>query len=126
MENQNKQLSKERSLKTILIVGSEPGVSTAVAEQFGAKGFSIALVAKNSDRLAAGVAALKANGIAAAAFQADAGKAPSIRSAVANVRAEPGPITIMHWNASGGSEARDPLSAEPAAVLSDLLVSALI
>jgi NAD(P)-dependent dehydrogenase (short-subunit alcohol dehydrogenase family) len=126
MESKNKQLSKESSRKTILIVGFGPDFSTAVAEKFGAEGFLIALVARNLDRLAAGVAAPKAKGIAAAAFQANAGKPPSIRSAVANVRAELGPITVMLWNAFGGSEVRDPLSAEPAAVLSDLVVSASI
>lgn len=40
--------------KTIVVVGFGPGISTAVAEKFGAEGFSIALIARNEKRLAAG------------------------------------------------------------------------
>lgn len=68
--------------KTIVVVGFGPGNSTAVAEKFGTEGFSVALVGRNEDRLAAGVSALKARGIAAAAFPADAAanSALSLRS----------------------------------------------
>lgn len=41
--------------KTIVIVGFGPSTSTAVAEKFGTEGFSVALVGRNKDRLAAGV-----------------------------------------------------------------------
>ena len=40
--------------KTIVVVGFGPGISTAVADKFGAEGFSVALVARNEARLAAG------------------------------------------------------------------------
>jgi NADP-dependent 3-hydroxy acid dehydrogenase YdfG len=102
--------------KTILIVGFGPGVSTAVAERFGAAGFSVGLVARNVDRLAMGVAALKAKGVVAAAFAADAADPASIGSAVAKARAELGPLTVIHWNAFSGSEAGDLLAVEPSAV----------
>ena len=36
--------------KTIVVVGFGPGISTAVAEKFGAEGFSVGLVARNSTR----------------------------------------------------------------------------
>ena len=64
--------------KTI-VVGFGPGISNAVAEKFGAEGFSVALVARNEERLAAGVSALKAKGVATAAFPANAGDSASIR-----------------------------------------------
>jgi NAD(P)-dependent dehydrogenase (short-subunit alcohol dehydrogenase family) len=102
--------------KTIVIVGFGPGNSTAVAEKFGTEGFSVALVGRNEDRLAAGVSALKARGIAAAAFQADAADPAAIGAAIRNVRAELGPIAAIHWNASGGAEAGDLLTADPAAL----------
>jgi NADP-dependent 3-hydroxy acid dehydrogenase YdfG len=102
--------------KTILIVGFGPGVSTAVAERFGAAGFSVGLVARNVDRLAMGVAALKAKDVVAAAFAADAADPASIGSAVAKARAELGPLTVIHWNAFSGSEAGDLLAVEPSAV----------
>lgn len=101
--------------RTIVVVGFGPGNSTAVAEKFGSEGFSVALVGRNQERLAAGVSALNGRGIAAAAFPADATDPVAIAAAIRNVRAQLGPITAIHWNASGGSEAGDLLTAEPAA-----------
>jgi NADP-dependent 3-hydroxy acid dehydrogenase YdfG len=100
----------------MVIVGFGPGNSTAVAEKFGTEGFSIALVGRNEDRLAAGVSALKARGVAAAAFPADAADPAAIVAAIHKVRAELGPISAIHWNAFGGTEAGDLLTADPAAL----------
>jgi len=102
--------------KTIVVVGFGPGISTAVAEKFGAEGFSVALVARSEERLAAGVLALKAKGVAAAAFAADASDPAAMRKAIGRVRAELGPIAAIHWNAYSGSDVRDLLTADPAAV----------
>jgi NAD(P)-dependent dehydrogenase (short-subunit alcohol dehydrogenase family) len=102
--------------KTIVVVGFGPGNSAAVAEKFGTEGFSVALVSRNQERLASGVAALKDRGIAAAAFPADATDPAAIGAAIRNVRVELGPITAIHWNAYGGTEAGDLLTADPAAV----------
>jgi short-subunit dehydrogenase len=104
--------------KTILVVGFGPGISTAVAEKFGSSGFSVALVARNEDRLAAGVKALKAKGIEAAAFAADAGDPTSIRAAVGKARAALGPIAVIEWTAYGGAEAGDLLTSDAATVRS--------
>jgi NADP-dependent 3-hydroxy acid dehydrogenase YdfG len=102
--------------KTILVVGFGPGISTAVAEKFGASGFSVALVGRTGERLAAGVTALKAKGIEAAAFTADAADPDAIRAAVGKARAALGPITVIHWNAYGGAAAGDLATADAAAV----------
>ncbi len=102
--------------KSIVIVGFGPGISTAVAEKFGKQGFSVALVARNQQRLNDGVAALKANGINAAAFVADAGDAAQIRGAIAKARAAFDNITAIHWNAYSGSGIDDILTADTAAV----------
>lgn len=114
--------------KTIMIVGFGPGTATAVAEKFGTNGFSVALIGRNQDRLTAGAAALKAQGIDAYAFPGDAADPESIRSAVRNVRSKLGPITVLHWNAYGGTDAGDLLTAEPAAVekLFDVAVFGLL
>jgi short-subunit dehydrogenase len=58
--------------KTIIIVGFGPGVSTAIAEKFGGERFSVALIARSQARLTAGVEALKAKGITAAAYPREA------------------------------------------------------
>lgn len=102
--------------KIIVIVGFGPGNSGAVAEKFGAEGFSVAIVGRNADRLAAGVSALKARGITAAAFPADAADTASIQAAIRKIRTEFGSITAIHWNAVGGTEAGDLLVADSAAL----------
>jgi short-subunit dehydrogenase len=102
--------------KTILVVGFGPGISTAVAQRFGSSGFSVALVARHPERLAAGVESLKASGITAAAFPADAGDPAAIRAVVGRARAALGPITVVHWNAYGGAEAGDFLTTDAASV----------
>jgi len=102
--------------KSIVVVGYGPGISSAVAERFGAEGFDVALVARSEARLAAGVDALKAKGVAATAIVADASDPGSIRAAIAKARAAFGPITAIHWNAYGGGEVGDLLGADPASV----------
>jgi NADP-dependent 3-hydroxy acid dehydrogenase YdfG len=102
--------------KTIVVVGFGPGVSTAVAEKFGAEGFVVALVARSADRLAAGVAALEAKAVKAVAITADAGDPASIAGAVRQAHAALGPVSVLHWNAFSGSDVGDLLAAEPAAV----------
>jgi NAD(P)-dependent dehydrogenase (short-subunit alcohol dehydrogenase family) len=116
LDGTNRFVKRAAMSKIIVIVGFGPGNSTAVAEKFGTKGFSVALVGRNEDRLVAGVSALKARGIAAAAFRADAADPTAIGAAIRQVRAELGPITAIHWNAFGGTEAGDLLTADPAAL----------
>jgi NADP-dependent 3-hydroxy acid dehydrogenase YdfG len=98
--------------KTIIVVGFGPGISTGVAEKFGAEGFNVALVGRSQERLDAGAAALKAKGVTAAAFTADASNPTDIRAAIARVRAQFGSINAVHWNAYGGFEAGDLLAAD--------------
>ena len=88
--------------KTIIVCGYGPGISDAVAKKFGAEGFSVALVARSADKLAAGVAALEAKGVKAAAFPADLGDPKAVKAMVAKVRATLGPVTVLHWNAYAG------------------------
>jgi NAD(P)-dependent dehydrogenase (short-subunit alcohol dehydrogenase family) len=90
-----------RMTKTIIVAGYGPGISNAVAERFGAEGFSVALVARNAERLAQGEKALVAKGVRARAFPADLGKPDAVRAMVAKVREAFGPITVVHWNAYG-------------------------
>jgi NADP-dependent 3-hydroxy acid dehydrogenase YdfG len=103
--------------KVIIVVGFGPGVSSAVAEKFGAEGFAVALAARTEARLAAGVEALRAKGVKAIACPADAADPTSIRAAVVKARAELGPITAIHWNAYGGGMAGDLIATDPASAL---------
>jgi NADP-dependent 3-hydroxy acid dehydrogenase YdfG len=102
--------------KTIVVVGFGPGVSTAVAEKFGAEGYAVALVARTPGKLAAGATALADKGIACDVFPADASDPASIRRAIAAARDKLGPIAALHWNAYSGSDLGDLLTADPANV----------
>lgn len=97
--------------KTIIIAGYGPGISSGVAEKFGREGFSVALAARNVERLQAGVKALEAKGVKAAAFPTDLGKSSAVEALIGNVRNKLGPITALHWNAYTGG-AGDLLTAD--------------
>jgi NAD(P)-dependent dehydrogenase (short-subunit alcohol dehydrogenase family) len=110
--------------KTIVVAGYGPGVSAAVAEKFGAEGFQVALVGRSADKLAAGVKALVAKGVKAAAFPADLGDPAAVRAMVEKVRAGLGPISVIEWTAySPGNLAGDLLAASDAEVRSIFDVS---
>jgi NADP-dependent 3-hydroxy acid dehydrogenase YdfG len=103
--------------KTIVVSGFGPGISTAVAERFGKEGFSVALVARNADKLKAGVKALAAKDIRAAAFPTDLSDPAAIETLISKVRAELGPVTVLHWNAYG-NQGGNLLEAKPAEIRS--------
>jgi len=113
--------------KTIVICGYGSGISSAVAKRFGREKFQVALVARNQQRLAAGVAELEGSGIRAAAFRADLSQEAEVKSALQSARATLGSITVLHWNAYATS-AGDLLAADASATraLFDLPVIGLL
>lgn len=114
--------------KTIVVVGFGPGISTGVAEKFGAQGFSVALVGRSRERLDAGVAALKAKGITAGAFVADASDPAAIGAVIGDIRSTLGPIDALHWNAYGSGQGGDLTSAGVAEIrgVFDVAVTGLL
>jgi NAD(P)-dependent dehydrogenase (short-subunit alcohol dehydrogenase family) len=101
--------------KVIIVAGYGPGISKAVAQKFGAEGFTVALVARSADKVAAGVKALEDAGVKAAAFSANLGDPAAAREAVKKVRAALGPITVLQWTAYDGG-AGDLTTADAAAI----------
>jgi NAD(P)-dependent dehydrogenase (short-subunit alcohol dehydrogenase family) len=115
--------------RTILVAGYGPGISTAVAEKFGAEGFQVAIVGRNAEKLAAGAKALDAKGVKAAPFVADLGKPAAVREVVAKVHAALGPISVIEWTAyTPGNVAGDLLtaSAEDISSLFDIAIHGLL
>jgi NADP-dependent 3-hydroxy acid dehydrogenase YdfG len=86
--------------KTIVIVGYGPGISHAVAEKFGAEGFSVAIGARKPDALQAGAKRLEAKGIKVLAVPTDASDAKSVRAFIQEARSQLGGIDVLHWNAA--------------------------
>lgn len=83
--------------KTLIVAGFGPGISTAVAERFGKAGFQLALVARNADRLGAGVKSLEGKGMKAKAFPADLADPAQARAVVGKVRDAMGPVDAIAW-----------------------------
>src|SRR4051812_15607118 len=108
--------------KTVLLAGFGPGISTAVAQRFGQAGFQIALIARSTERLAAGVKSLENKGIVARSFTADLGDPSQARAVVGQVRKALGPIDAIVWTAYS-SAAGDALSAEAAELRSALEIA---
>jgi NADP-dependent 3-hydroxy acid dehydrogenase YdfG len=113
--------------KTIVVCGYGPGISSAVAEKFGGEDFQVALVARRAEKLEAGVAALKAKGVRAAAFPANLADPEAVHAVIGKVRAALGPITVLQWTAYDWG-ARDLLAADPAEVrgVLDIAVTSLL
>jgi NAD(P)-dependent dehydrogenase (short-subunit alcohol dehydrogenase family) len=95
----------------VLVCGHGPGISDAVARRFGRAGHSVALVARNAQRVTAAAAALVETGIDAKGFACDLSNVESVRALVAAVKDQLGPIAVVHYNAyaNGG----DLLAASP-------------
>ncbi len=110
--------------KTILVCGHGPGISDAVARRFGAEGFSVALVARNAERLEAAAAALSKAGVGAKAFPCDLADEHAVRAMVRDVRASLGAIHTLHWNAYTGG-AGDLLTADLAELRRTIEVAAV-
>jgi NAD(P)-dependent dehydrogenase (short-subunit alcohol dehydrogenase family) len=82
---------------TVVIVGAGPGLGLAIARRFARDGSSVALVARNGQRLAGMVEELRDAGGAGHAFVADAADPDALRSALDAVRVALGdPSVLVH------------------------------
>jgi len=104
------------TLSLMVVIGYGPGISHATAERFGRQGYSVALVARNGERVAKGVNQLKSIGIDARGYSADAQDPESIRSAVAKIRREMGPVSALLWTAFRSGDVKDLLATRPESV----------
>ena len=100
----------------MVVIGYGPGISHATAERFGRQGYSVALVARNGERVTKGVDHLKSIGIDARGYSADAQDPESIRSAVAKIRSEMGPVSALLWTAFRSGDVKDLLATRPESV----------
>jgi short-subunit dehydrogenase len=82
----------------VIVAGVGPGIGTSIARAFGAEGYAIALLARNSSRLAERHAEITAMGITAAPFIVDLADASATRHAVEHVRAWAGgdPASLVY------------------------------
>jgi NAD(P)-dependent dehydrogenase (short-subunit alcohol dehydrogenase family) len=113
--------------KTIIVCGHGPGISDAVANKFGGKGFQVALVARSADKLDKARGALQTRGVNAAAFPTDLTDPNAAKTLVKRVRDQLGPVTAVHWNAYANT-AGDMMAADATALRTvfDVSVTSLV
>jgi NAD(P)-dependent dehydrogenase (short-subunit alcohol dehydrogenase family) len=85
-------------MPTIAIVGAGPGMGLAIARVFGAKGFQVALLARNPDNLDKLVGELSAAGVTAAAFPADVMERDGLTQALHDAAAHFGGIEVLEYS----------------------------
>ncbi|MBP2326465.1 short-subunit dehydrogenase [Kibdelosporangium banguiense] len=85
-------------MPVIAIVGAGPGLGIQIAHAFGAKGFKVALVARNAGKLDALVAELHAEGIEAAGFTGDIGKPETVAEAFTRIKERFGPVDVLEFS----------------------------
>jgi NAD(P)-dependent dehydrogenase (short-subunit alcohol dehydrogenase family) len=114
--------------KTILVCGYGPGISNSVVRRFVREGFRVAVVARDTKKLAAARDSFEEHGIVISTLEADLSNPTAARDVVVRARTELGRITALHWNAFSPDVAGDLLAAGPAAVQEalDIAVTSLL
>ena len=80
------------------VVGVGPGLGIEIARAFGAKGFAVALVSRNQDKLDTLADQLRSEGIEAAGFAADIVEPGSITAAFEAIRARYGRVDLLEFS----------------------------
>ena len=85
-------------MTSIAIIGAGPGLGAAVARRFGAKGFTVGLIARHRGRVEALAAELVKDGVRAQGFVADVRAPWSIVAALEQVSETLGPIEVLQYS----------------------------
>ncbi|RRB07640.1 SDR family NAD(P)-dependent oxidoreductase [Larkinella rosea] len=86
--------------QTIAIIGAGPGVGLAIAEKFGLQGYNVALLSRNTEKLAPLQSKLQARGITASIFKADILDRDSTTRALNQVIDAYGSIDVLEFSPS--------------------------
>ena len=89
--------------KTLILIGAGPGLGNAVAREFAAHDFRVALVARRSDRLHEYENEMKAEGIEVMTCVGDAAKPETLTAAIDEVRKSWGTPDALVYNVGNTS-----------------------
>jgi short-subunit dehydrogenase len=103
--------------KICALVGFGTGVSMGVAKVFGKEGYTLALLARNPDKLVENAQALQAEGCSLQTFAADAGDEASLVQAFTQIRAELGDPEVLIYNAAAFT------AGKPTTITSEQLIA---
>ncbi|WP_336775705.1 SDR family NAD(P)-dependent oxidoreductase [Paenibacillus sp. MMO-58] len=105
-------------MKTIAIIGAGPGLGLSIAKKFGEKGFKVAAIARNPEKLAFIVNELTQLNIEAKSYVADIADLTALRQALQAVRQDFGRIDVLEFSPYAGPEIfKHVLEATPENVL---------
>jgi NAD(P)-dependent dehydrogenase (short-subunit alcohol dehydrogenase family) len=85
-------------MPVIAIVGAGPGLGYEIARAFGGEGFTVALVARNAEKLDTLAAELGGEGIAAAGFTADVTRPDTVAAAFTRIKERFGRIDVLEFS----------------------------
>ncbi|MBK3564935.1 SDR family oxidoreductase [Streptomyces sp. MBT62] len=85
-------------MTTFALIGAGPGLGLATARRFGAAGHSVALIARNTQRLDSLTAELADDGIEARGFAADVLDIESLTAALYAAATALGPVEILQYS----------------------------
>lgn len=91
-------------MPSIAIIGAGAGMGLAIARTFGSRGFDVALIARNRDKLDDLVGRLDAEGITAAAFPADVLDHDALTQALKGAATRFGGIDVLEYSPAGNVE----------------------
>jgi short-subunit dehydrogenase len=86
--------------KSIIIVGAGPGFGMGVAEKFGKEGYSVGLISRNTDKLAAMCEELKRKSIQCFFASANAGIESELEAVITSLKSHLGNISVLLYNAA--------------------------
>ncbi|KAK7917129.1 NADP(+)-dependent dehydrogenase [Apiospora marii] len=93
--------------RLLVLIGSGPGIGVATASLFASKGFSVALLSRNAERLQEDAAKVRSSAAAAGedkvkveTFPVDAANHVALRAALEAVHASLGPPEVVVYNAA--------------------------
>jgi NAD(P)-dependent dehydrogenase (short-subunit alcohol dehydrogenase family) len=81
-------------MSVVVITGASAGVGRATARAFAGRGYDVALIARDADRLAAAEAEVIAKGRRALALPLDVADPEAVEAAAPRVEADLGPIDV--------------------------------
>lgn len=85
-------------MTTFALIGAGPGLGASVARRFGREGFSVALLARDRNKVEELASTLQAEGITARGFRADVRDASSLTGALDAAASELGPIEVLQYS----------------------------